>query len=217
MREQGKTNDLRLLTSQLLQPKATARSEKCQENNSKHSILCYLGVTYMNSAYFDSAPPWSLPLNPHANMVRGLQHSLRHQHVCKQQHWPQKYVWPWVLAADITMAPSHIRITDYTQGLGCSIDHRPQYGLSWMYRPLISTSVIPAAGSKGQGHHVGFRQCQRLHPLGSRASSEPGATAWITDTNMASWWHQRPQRSFEKIQTRDELFLVLRLHSCPEP
>lgn len=122
--------------------------------------------------------------------------------------WPQTSPWPPAISGLLTILTA----------LSRSIDHRSQYGLSWMYRPLTSTSPpLPAVGSKGQGHHVGFRQCHRLHPLGSQASSGPGAAAWTTDTNMASWWHQRPQSSFEKIQSGDELFLVLHLHSCPEP
>lgn len=151
-------------------------------------------------------------------MVPGLQYSLRHQHGCKRQQWPRKYVWPRVLATDITMAPSHIRITDYTHSP--QPQHRSQVSI-WPQLDVQATHVyippFPAVGSKGQGHHVGFRQCHRLHPLGSQASSGPGAAAWTTDINMASWWHQRPQSSFEKIQSGDELFLVLCHHSCPEP
>lgn len=86
------------------------------------------------------------------------------------QHGPWPATWP----LGINMAS------------GGGTDQRHPKGPGWNHRPLTSTCPPPEAVKQEDITKASVSSKDNIYPPGSRASSQRGAVAWITVTDMAS-------------------------------
>lgn len=129
-----------------------------------------------------------------------------HLYECQKPSTEESQQWSWEGLGQfsgfggntISMDLAGIRSTDPLMAPSGYTGHKPQHSHSHQDAPP-----------------QGSTDCILLHE--SQASLNPGATAWTKDTNMASglWWLPVPWWSLQKIQSRKQAFLHLKLLSLP--
>lgn len=87
--------------------------------------------------------------------------------------------------------------------------------LTHSWPPVATLAISLSIATHIRMPPQGSTDCILLHEY--QASLNPGATAWTIDTNMASglWWLPVPWWSLQKIQSRKQAFLHLKLLSLP--